>query len=533
MQHQKLKVWLPLFISLSMVMGMVLGYRMKDSIPGKGFFYREHTRPIQEIMDLIEQFYVDSVSLEDLSDTAIEALLKRLDPHSVYIPASALQQMNEEIAGGFSGVGIEFNIFDDTVHVINVLKDGPGFRAGLQAGDMLLRAGDSLLSGNKLASDGVRKILKGQEGSEVTVTLLRKGRPLSVKIIRGMVPLTSVDTYYMMNETTGYIRLNKFSQQTYREFMEALDSLKSKGAGSLVLDLRDNGGGVLDEAVEIADEFLDGDKLITYTEGLHNKRKDYRCRRLGQFEKGRLAVLIDGNSASASEILSGALQDWDRADIIGRRSFGKGLVQEQFDLSDNSAIRLTIARYYTPLGRCIQRSYAGGEEAYYEEFAHRMNGGEYVSADSISNDTSKPYRTLGGKVLYGGGGITPDYFIPGDTGRMSDYSVRIMFSGLINSFGYRYAMKHPELARSYSSPEDFATRFRIGKEEWVEMLGRGAEDSLSTDYISSAELESIKDAMKRAVGRQIWKNEGFYRMLNAADPAIRKALEVLGNKKPS
>jgi carboxyl-terminal processing protease len=337
----------------------------------------------------------------------------------------------------------------------------------------------------------------------------------------------------MIDKTTGYIRLNKFSQQTYREFMESLDSLKAKGAANLVLDLRGNGGGVLDEAVEIADEFLAGDKLITFTEGLHNKRKDYRCRRLGQFESGGLAVLIDENTASASEILSGALQDWDRAEIIGRRSFGKGLVQEQFDLSDNSAVRLTVARYYTPLGRCIQRSYSQGEDAYFEEFAHRFNSGEYLNADSIKNDTSTRYRTSRGKVLYGGGGITPDYFVPGDTGMPGDFSMRVLLSGLINSFGYRYALKHPELSANYTSPEDFASRFRIGKEEWTILLGPGAEDSLSAEYIGQKDLDLIKDGMKRSVCRQIWKNEGYYRMINADDPGIRKAIELFRNKKPS
>lgn len=527
MQKRKFEVWFPVFLSLSMVVGMLLGYKMRDSIPGKSFLFNEHNRPIQEIMDLIENNYVDSVSTAALADTAIDAMLQKLDPHSVFIPASELQQVNEELSGGFFGIGIEFNIFDDTVHVINALKDGPGFRAGLQTGDKILKAGDSILAGRKLTSDEIRKVLKGKQGSQVIVTILRDGKQLNFTIIRDMIPLSSVDASFMVDSKTGFIRLNKFSQQTYREFMENLDTLKAQGAQNIILDLRGNGGGVLDEAVEIADEFLDGDKLVTYTVGIHMPRKEYRCRRLGQFESGRIAVLTDEGTASASEILAGAIQDWERGVIIGRRTFGKGLVQEQFDLSDHSALRLTVARYYTPLGRSIQRSYSNGGKAYYEEISNRYTDGEYLHEDAGKNDTTKKYKTIKGKILYGGGGISPDYFISGDTGRMGEFSTKVFMSGLVSSYGYRLLLQDPSMASHYSSPEDFAKNFSFSTNNWNFFLQMAAKDSINISNISPTEKEYLTTSLKRSVARQLWHNEGYYRMLNADDKAVKKALEIL------
>jgi len=309
--------------------------------------------------------------------------------------------------------------------------------------------------------------------------------------------------------------------------MEQLERLKKSGMADMVLDLRDNGGGVLDEAVEIADEFLAGDKLITYTEGKHLPRKDYLCRRKGQFEEGKLVVLINEGTASASEIISGALQDWERATVIGRRSFGKGLVQEQFDLPDNSALRLTVARYYTPLGRSIQRSYANGGRAYYEEITERYLDGEYSYADSSKQDTSKKYYTLKGKVLYGGGGISPDVFVGGDTGKIGNIAGKIIMAGTLSQFGYKYLMAHSGFDKKYPSPESFINGFKSDNDTWQYLERLASADSISLKGISSAEKSYLEDGIKRSIARQLWRNEGYFRVMNAEDSMIKKALEIL------
>ena len=442
MEKKKLQAWLPLLFSITMIAGIFIGYKMKERMPGKSFFYLEKRRPMQEIMNLIENKYVDDVNVKALADTAIEAVLSKLDPHSVFIPADELEEYNEEIKGSFYGIGIEFNIFDDTLNVTNVLKDGPGYIAGLKVGDKIIKAGPIAIAGKKMDGDSIRKVLRGDRGSKVNVTVLRNKELLNIEIERDIIPVTSVDAYYMIDSVTGYIRLNKFSTQTYREFMLSLEELKKQHLQKLILDLRGNGGGVLDEAVEIADEFLEGDKLITYTEGKHSPKKEYRCRREGQFEKGELVILVDEGTASASEVLAGALQDWDRATIIGRRSFGKGLVQEQYELGDNSALRLTIARYYTPSGRSIQRSYVNGGKAYYEEIAKRFSNGGVLNADSVKTDSSKIYKTHAGKKIYGGGGIAPDFFVAADTSRFGIATATAYTKGIISDFGYKFFLNN-------------------------------------------------------------------------------------------
>lgn len=498
-------------------------------MPGKSFFYTEKRRPIQEILDIIQNRYVDEVNLNNIADSGIQAMLAQLDPHSAFIPAKDIERVNEDINGSFFGVGIEFNIIADTLHVVNVLEDGPSFKAGLKTGDKVLQANDSIISGKKIDTDRIRGMLRGPLNSVVKLTILRGDKKQVVDVKRGVIPIASVDAAYMIDKTVGYIRLNRFSTQTYREFMLSLEALKKQNMQKLILDLRDNGGGVLEEAVEIADEFLSDEKLITYTEGLHTPKKEYRCRRPGQFEKGELVVLANEGTASASEILMGALQDWDRATIIGRRTFGKGLVQDQFTLSDNSALRLTIARYYTPVGRSIQRAYkSGGKSAYYDEVYNRYTDGEMVSADSVKNDTTKIFSTMvSHKKIYGGGGISPDYFVPADTAKMGLLTAKLLSKGTLSDYGYEYFLKNPSVQSNYKKPEDFVRSFTISDDSWKLFENMAAKDSISLGEISVKEKQFLITSLKLAVARQLYRTEGYYEAANANDDNIRKALEVL------
>jgi len=499
-------------------------------MPGKSFFYTEKRKPVQEIMDLINNRYVDDVQMDKLADSAIQAMLSKLDPHSVYIPAQELQQVNEDLAGKFFGIGIEFNIFNDTLNVINVLKDGPGYKAGLITGDKFIKVGDSLVAGNKTNADAFRKMLRGDRGTKVTITFLRNYNKNQATITRDAIPLSSVDASYMMTKETGYIKLNKFSSVTYREFMEALEPLNKAGLQSLVLDLRGNGGGILDQAVEIADEFLEGDKLITYTEGKHVDKQEYRCRRNGLFEKGKLIVLADEGTASASEVLIGALQDWDRATIIGRRTFGKGLVQEQFNLSDKSALRLTIARYYTPIGRSIQRPYANGEKAYYDEISNRYHDVETKFADSVKNNTGKMFKTKGGKIVYEKGGIAPDYFVSIDTTAYTRNTAMIYDKGIIGRFAYDFYLQNQALLKTFKAPNDFINGFTVTDDHWKQFIALVTKDSINIGAASVRERSGLSSQIKSSIARLIWRSEGFFEVMNKEDDAIKKALEIIDGK---
>lgn len=505
----------------------MLGYRMRDYMPGKSFFAVDKTTPLQEMLDLIKNKYVDDVKVNELSDTAIAAILSKLDPHSVFISAEEVESSNEDIAGNFFGIGVEFDVMDDTINVMHVIPDGPSAKAGILVGDKFIKVNDSLVAGVKIKAGRIRKLLRGANASEVNIELLRGNQRKTISFKRGIVPVSSVDASYMMEPGTGYIRLNKFSQVTYREFMLALEKLKAAGLKKLILDLRGNGGGVLDQATEIADEFLEGDKLITYTEGKHFPKKEYRCKRPGMFEQGALVVLADEGTASASEILIGALQDWNRATIVGRRSFGKGLVQEQYDLNDGSALRLTIARYYTPVGRSIQRPYGNGEKAYYDEIMKRFHDGEVLQADSLKNDTSKMFKTPSGKIVFGGGGITPDVFVPLDTTMLDTSISRLYMNSTLADFAYQYYMQHQASLKNYKDPKDFSAQFSFGPDAWHQFETMAAKDSVPVNIHSDKAREGFYFRLKAFLARQIWRNQGFYEILNTEDDAVTKALEIL------
>ncbi len=525
--NKKNQIWLPLLFSIAVIAGMLIGYRMRDNQPGKKFFSFDKPTALQEVMNLIQNKYVDDVKISALGDSAIIAVLNKLDPHSVFIPGEELQGVNEDIAGNFFGIGIEFNIFNDTLHVLNVIPDGPSFKAGIAIGDKFIQVNDSMIAGKKITSERVRKLLRGDLGTQAVVTLLRKGKLVKVSIVRSIIPISSVDASYIIGNGIGYIKLNKFSQVTYHEFMKALESLQKQGLKKLILDLRGNGGGVLDEATAIADEFLSGDKLITYTEGKHIQKKEYRCQREGLFENGALVILADEGSASASEVLMGALQDWDRAIIIGRRSFGKGLVQEQYDLSDGSALRLTVARYYTPIGRSIQRSYTNGEKAYFDEINKRFHDGEVSNADSLKNDSTQLFTTKKGKKVFGGGGITPDIFIALDTALFSANLSEIYLKGIIGDFTYHFYLQNQSRLSSLTGIADFGSNFSLTEEDWKQFQQLAKKDSIELSSINPSDKKELITQIKSSLARQIWHNQGFYEMMNKEDRSVLKAIEVL------
>ena len=530
MANKKLQVWLPLLFSVLMIIGMIIGYQLHDKTNSAVFMGSGKKNSIQEVVDLIKERYVDPEKIDSINQLVIDNLLSHLDPHSVYIPSKYLNDVNDDLMGNFQGIGVEYQLINDTVNVMNVIKDGPGEKAGLEVGDMILKANDTVaLTGKQVNPDDIRKNLRGRAGSSVKITLLRNGKKLDITVIRGNIPVPTVDAAYIIALQTGYIKLNKFGDRTYEEFMQNLEKLQKQGMKKLILDLRGNGGGLVSEATAIADEFLDEDKMIVYTEGSQSPRTEYKAKKEGLFEKGALVVLIDETSASASEILSGALQDWDRATIIGRRSFGKGLVQQQFQLSDGSAIRLTVARYYTPLGRNIQKPYTNKSRKDYEdELINRYHDGEMQKEDS-SSKKGKAYKTPGGHTVYGGGGITPDIFVPIDTTKSTVAYTRFYFRSTLHNFVYHYYIANKAKFQNITTTAQLEQKFIPGEEEWKELKTITSQrDGIDLSEVTSAEKTEILQRMQALMARQIIRAEGYYEVVNKSDTTIRKALEVLG-----
>jgi carboxyl-terminal processing protease len=528
MVNKKLQVWLPLIFSIVLIAGMFLGYKMNNKGSSKGFFKNTKTTSLQEALDLIRLKYVDKVNVDSIQSGAIKEMMNELDPHSVYFPPVELKEANEDLAGNFDGIGVEFNVFNDTVNVVYVIPGGPSDKAGLQIGDKLLKVNDSSLIVTDIETAKIKEYIRGERGSTAAIQILRNGQLKTVNVIRGSIPVSSVDAAYMIDKTTGYIKLNKFSEKSYEEFMAALESLQKQGLQQLIYDLRGNGGGYMNEAIDMADEFLDSDKLVVYTEGTNSKRREYRCKRPGLFEKGKLTILVDELSASASEVLAGALQDWDRAEIIGRRTFGKGLVQEQYQLSDGSALRLTVARYYTPLNRSIQRSYDKGKKVYMDEIWERFSNGESLYADSNKINNGKEYKTPSGRIVYGGGGIMPDFFVPIDTATYPTGVNRLFINGSFNSFVYTYYLKNRSQVDQYTSAADYVQRFDKLKEMWDQFVNYAAtKDSVNLRALTDKQKESLQKRLEAYLGRFRWRNTGYYQVLNSEDAVINKALERL------
>jgi carboxyl-terminal processing protease len=529
---KKLNYWLPLLFAVVMILGMIVGYRLFPSTNTGGFLKTGKLSTVQEVLDIINDKYVDSVHNDSLSEQAIQGILGHLDPHSSYIPPDDQVAMNEDLQGNFQGIGVEFQILNDTVNVTNVLSGGPSDKAGLLVGDQIIRVNDSVVAGNGISNEKIKKMLRGPGASLVELTMFRNRIPKKFSIQRGIIPLPALDASYMINKETGYIRINKFSRTTFEEFMVALESLEKQGMKKLVLDIRGNGGGIVDEAVNMADEFLGNDDLIMYTEGRKSPRKEYRAQRPGSFESGKLILLVDEGTASASEILAGALQDWDRATIVGRRTFGKGLVQLAFELNNGGELRLTIARYYTPLGRSIQKPYNKGREAYNEEVIDRFHDGEMIHGDTSSFHPGPVFHTPDGRLVYGGGGITPDVFVAIDTTHISEEVRTLYISGILGNFIYEYFLHHQAELKKFKSPADFYAGFTKNTEFWNELSSYVKKDSINLDRISMSDRNPVQLRAEALLARLLWRTPGFYYILNQTDPVMIKAIELLESNSP-
>jgi len=531
---KKFKIWLPFLFGCVLAIGIFFGMRLNESFRNQNnifSFKSNQFNKINDVVNYINQDYVDTVNQKKLVERTIEGMLHNLDPHSAYIPADELQAMNEPLEGNFEGIGVEFHVQNDTIMVVSAIAGGPSDQLGIRSGDRIVKVNGKNVASINISNTQVTQLLRGTSGSKVNVSVLRRGSPKLVEytITRGKIPIFSVDVAYMLDKKTGYVKISHFADRTYEEYIDAFMKLKKEGMENLVLDLRGNPGGYLKSAIYIADEFLPEKKLIVYTQGRSRPKESYYATTRGYFEQGAMVVLVDEGSASASEIVAGALQDQDRATILGRRSFGKGLVQEQSEFPDGSAIRLTIARYYTPTGRCIQKPYVEGFEEYQNELLERMKKGELESNDSIHFSDSLKYTTPGGKTVYGGGGIMPDVFIPLDTTGLSQFYTDVNSKGLISQFAYDYLDDNRKTFEKFNSLNEYNSNFNVNDELYHEFAGyarkNGVPRSEKGEQVSS---KLIRIQLKALIARQIWKNQGFYPVIHQLDPALKKAVEMIG-----
>jgi len=488
------------------------------------------------LLRLLDGYYVDTVNVDKLTADAIVKVLSELDPHSVYISREEVEKMNEPLKGNFEGIGISFNIFKDTLLVMTTIPGGPSEKVGLQAGDRIVEVDGKNIAGIGLENSDVFDMLRGKKGTKVELKVLRKpsNKLLDFTIVRDKIPIYSLDASYMLDKSTGYIKLNKFSATTTDEFVTAMNQLKQENLKNLILDLRGNGGGYLKTAIEISDQFLGDDQLVVYTNGRNDPKREYKATSRGTFQKGKLVILIDESTASASEIVSGAVQDWDRGVIVGRRSFGKGLVQKPFFLTDGSMIRLTTAHYYTPSGRCIQKPYDEGIKAYRQDFMHRMTDGELFSADSIHVNDSLVYKTLvNHRTVYGGGGIIPDIFVPLDTSSNFAYYNRLRRNFIVNNFVLAYVDKNrEELKTKYPDFDDYNKKFEVTTAMIDTVVANGEKAGIEKDEESlKYTIDSMKRDIKALIARDIFSRNDFYKILQEDDKVIEKALQVIENQK--
>lgn len=525
----------PLYISIAVVIGIFLGTLLNSpSIPGVRSKSAGSTK-LDQVLELIREDYVDTVNEKKLTEKAITALLQNLDPHSAYIPAEEAKGLNEPLQGNFDGIGIEFNILNDTIIVVSAIPGGPSEAVGLKAGDRIVKIDGKNVAGVKIKNKDVVSSLRGPGGTKVSVSIVRRGakKELPFTITRGKIPIHSLEASYMLDNSIGYIRISRFAATTYDEYLAAFEELRQAGMKKLILDLRGNPGGYLTAAINLSDEFLTKGKMIVYTEGKSRPKETFKSTSTGEFENSEVIVLIDEGSASASEIVAGALQDNDRALIVGRRSFGKGLVQQQIPFPDSSALRLTIARYYTPTGRSIQKPYTGTSiEDYYMEEYDRMKKGELLNKDSIHFNDSLKFVTPKGKIVYGGGGIMPDIFVPLDTTGRTEYLGKLLYSGAVNQYSLDYADQHrTSLKNRFPTFERFRDGFVVDQSMLEECYSYAMKSGVKPDKNSKAGSEPfLKVHIKGLVARAIYGNIAYYKVTQEVDPILNRAIEEL--KKP-
>lgn len=549
-RRNRLIVFMPLIVSVALIIGILLGnwitgIRIRGIVSdeisnqrfsirpgnnaGSGFSLTPKGNKVASALHYILNEYVDTVSVGKLNEAVMPALVDNLDPHSIYIPATDFQKFSEPLMGNFSGIGVSFNMVDDSVAIINTIPNGPSEMVGVMAGDRIIMVDDSVVAGVDMPSNDIVKMLKGPKNTQVKVTVYRKGEkaPIDFEITRDDIPIYSVDVAYKVNENTGYIKISQFAQTTYHEFIQAIEKLKTQGVEKLIIDLRRNGGGIMDAATMIADQFLEEGQLIVYTEGRNRPRENDYATSRGLLKDDKVVVLMDESSASASEILAGAIQDNDRGLVIGRRSFGKGLVQEEMRFADGSALRLTVARYYTPTGRSIQRSYENGKDDYYHDFSDRWERGEFEYEDSIQFDDSQKFLTPGGKTVYGGGGITPDVFVPVDTSGASDYYNKVRSLGLMYRFAFYYTDIHRTSLDQFSTARDIEVHLD-DQDLLPQFIKYAGEKGVKANYkdIKISE-EVLHKTIKAYVARNIIDNDGFYPIIADIDQTLKVAIDTI------
>jgi carboxyl-terminal processing protease len=512
----------PILYAGILLLGIGIGIFLKGSF-SIGFPSSDSSSAMDEIIELVKSKYVEKVNLDSTQTKLADFYLGQLDPHSVYIPPADLMEANEQLQPNYKGIGIEFQQFRDSVFVAYVMPGGPAAKVGLKTGDILLTVDDSVkLSGNKLDGEAIKQKIKGPADENLKLVVLRNQKRLTFNLIRASVPVTPIDAAYMVSDTVGYIKIDKFADRTYEAFMQALEPLLKKGMKSLVIDLRGNGGGLLSEAVGIADELLAGNKLIVYTEGLHAPRVNYYSKREGLFETGDITILMDETSASASEVLAGALQDWDRAKVVGRRSFGKGLVQQQFRLSNGGALRLTTAKYFTPLGRNIQRPYQNGKLAYEHDFIERMEQSSNGNLDTAS--IGKAYKTPKGNTVYGGGGIIPNQWLPINALYADSNYAKLYLEGAMNEFVLQYYLKVQNTLNQYQSVQAFITGY--AKQDLTKLLDQYLR-STQQKGLPASMLQNplLQQQLVAYLARCKWYKQGYYEAINLMDNNFQTALK--------
>ena len=539
-KNSKHTVLFPLLLAAGVVLGLVLGQylgRNTTTSQLKGMLSRMALpdNKLSYTLSLIENQYVDSVSMDSLAEHVIPLLVKELDPHSVYIPAAEMQALNEPLEGEFDGIGVVFNMATDTVIVLNVIPQGPSDKAGVKAGDRIVEIGDSLVAGRKIPQNNVVKMLRGPRGTTVRLGLERQGISdlVEVEVVRGVIPIRSIESAFRIADGVGYVKLGQFARTTFDEFRKALASLRAEGVTKLIFDLRGNSGGFLDQAIAVANEFLHEGQLIVYTEDRrHEQLREYADGK-GSAQDMEVVVLIDEGSASSSEILAGALQDNDRGTIIGRRSFGKGLVQRQIPYSDGSALRLTTARYYTPTGRSIQKPYTIGDDADYEEdLWNRYRNNEFFSADSIHFADSLKHTTLRlHRTVYGGGGIMPDVFVPLDTTQYTDYHRRLVAKGIIPQFALRYVDKNrADLKAQYPDAQKFIKEFTVTDEMLNNLVDAGKAEKVDFDKSQFAKSkEMLRTFVKAAIANDLFSTSAYFQIVNEQNDIYKEALSIIND----